>query len=56
MSRRVRNAALAVAGGGFLLGIVFLANPGHYGAIASLAGGLLSAGMVAVAILAYRAG
>ena len=55
MSRWTRNAVLVAAGGGFMLGFVFLANPGHYGLIGALAGGVLSAGMVVVAIRAYRA-
>jgi hypothetical protein len=55
MSRWTRNAVLVVAAGGFMLGLVFLANPGHYGSVASLAGGVLSAGMVVAAIRAYRA-
>jgi hypothetical protein len=55
MSRWIRNALLVAAGGGFMLGLVFLANPGHYGWVASLVGGVLSAVMVVVAILAYRA-
>ncbi len=55
MSRWTRNVVLVAAGGGFMLGIVFLANPGHYGWVASLAGGVLSAGMVVVVIRAYRA-
>jgi hypothetical protein len=38
-----------------MLCLVFLANPGHYGWVASLVGGVLSAVMVVVAILAYRA-
>ena len=54
MSRWLRNAVLAATGGGFMLGLVFLANPGHYGAIGSLAGAGLSAAMVALAIRAYR--
>ena len=55
MSRWTRNIVLVAAGGGFMPGLVFLANPGHYGWVASLAGGVLSAGMVVVAIRAYRA-
>jgi hypothetical protein len=55
MSRWTRNSLLVLAGGGFMLGIVFLANPGHYGPAGSVAGGVLSAGMVVVAIRAYRA-
>ncbi|MEJ2312215.1 MAG: hypothetical protein P8Y10_10960 [Gemmatimonadales bacterium] len=55
MSRWTRNALLVAAGGGFMLGLVFLANPGHYGWAASTAGGVLSAGMVVVAIRTYRA-
>lgn len=54
MSRWIRNALLVVAGGGFMLGLVFLANPRHYGAAGSVAGGVLSAVMVVVAIRAYR--
>jgi hypothetical protein len=54
MKRWTRNAVLVSAGGGFMLGLVFLANPGHYGSVGSLAGGVLSAGMVVVAIRAYR--
>jgi hypothetical protein len=54
MRRWTQNAVLVAAGGGFMLGLVFLANPGHYGAVGSLAGGVLSAGMVVVAIRAYR--
>ena len=54
MSRRTRNVVLVAAGGGFMLGLVFLANPGHYGWAGSLAGGVLSAGMAVVAIRAYR--
>ena len=55
MSRWTRNIVLVAAGGGFMLGFVFLANPGYYGWVGSLAGGVLSAGMVVVAIRAYRA-
>jgi len=55
VSRWPRNVVLVAAGGGFMLGIVFLANPGHYGWVGSLAGGVLSAGMVVVVIRAYRA-
>ena len=54
MSRWLRNAVLAASGGGFMLGLVFLANPGHYGTFASLVGGGLSAAMLVVAIRAYR--
>ena len=54
MSRWIRNAMLVAAGGGFMLGLVFLANPRHYGAAGSLAGGIWSAVMVVVAIRAYR--
>ena len=55
MRRWTRNILLVLAGGGFMLGLVFLANPGHYGPVGSVAGGVLSAGMVGVAIRAYRA-
>ena len=55
MRRWIRNVLLVGAGGGFMLGIVFLSNPGHYGPAGALAGGVLSAGMVVVAIRAYRA-
>ena len=55
MSRWTRNAVLVAAAGGFMLGLVFLANPGHYGSVASLVGGVLSSAMVVVSILAYRA-
>jgi len=54
MSRWIRNALLVAAGGGFMLGLVFLANPGHYGWVASLAGGVYPVVMVVVAILAYQ--
>ncbi len=55
MSRWTRNSVLVAAAGGCMLGLVFLVNPGFYGLVASLAGGVLSAGMVVVSILAYRA-
>lgn len=51
-----RNLVLVAAGGGFMLGLVLLANPGHFGTAASLAGGVLSAGMVVMAVRTYRAG
>ena len=54
MARWLRNALLVTAGGGFMFGLVLLANPGRYGTGASLIGGVLSAGMTALAIRAYR--
>ena len=54
-TRWLRNAVLVAAGGGFMFGLVLLANAGHYGAGASLIGGVLTVGMTAVAIRAYRA-
>ena len=56
MNRWLRNALLTAVGGGFMFGLVLAANPEHYGAAASLGGWVLSAGMVAAAIHAYRAG
>ena len=55
MSRGMRNLLLTGAGAGFMLGLVFLANPAHFSYLGSFAGGALSAGSVVVAILAFRA-
>ena len=47
---------MGAAGGLFLLGLVFAANPGHYGLLGSLAGAGLSVGMIALAVRTYRVG
>lgn len=51
-----RNLTLVATGGGFMLGLVLLANPGHFGVAGSLGGGVLAAGMAAAAVRTYRAG
>ncbi len=51
-----RNLALAAAGAGFMLGLVLAVNPGHYGAIGSVAGAGLAIGMAALAFRAFRSG
>lgn len=49
-----RNLVLAAAGAGFMLGLVLAVNPGHYGAIGSVAGAGLAIGMAALAFRAFR--
>ncbi len=49
-----RNLALAAAGAGFMLGLVLAVNPGHYGAIGSVAGAGMAIGMATLAFRAFR--
>lgn len=49
-----RNLAVAAAGAGFMLGLVLAVNPGHYGAIGSVAGAGLAIGMATLAFRAFR--
>ncbi len=51
-----RKLALAAAGAGFMLGLVLAVNPGHYGAIGSVAGAGLAVGMATLAFRAFRGG
>ncbi len=49
-----RNLALAATGAGFMLGLVLAVNPGHYGALGSVAGAGLAIGMAALAFRAFK--
>lgn len=49
-----RNLTLAAAGAGFMLGLALAVNPGHYGAIGSMAGAGLAIGMAALAFRAFK--
>ena len=54
MKPGLRNLLLGAAGVFFMLGLVFAANPRHYGLFGSLAGAALAVGMIALAVRCYR--